>query len=353
MSKTMRAAVYEKPGVITVKDVPIPEINDSEVLIKIAYTGICGTDWSIYTGKYSADKLPLIAGHEFSGTIVEVGSEVIGLSVGDRVTADINMGCGHCFYCRKGQTLLCSEFRQLGIHMDGAFAEYVKAPWKLIHKIPESMDMLKAAFVEPTSCVIHSLKALNMPIGSSIAILGSGLGSLHAAAAKERGAAPIIVIGRNKDRLEIAKKMGADIVISTEDYPDPVERVRELTGGRGADYVIESVGTPETYEQALDMLRPGGTLAAFGITADDDVMRINPAKLVLSEKKITSSCAGVGEDWTDAITLLSNNRIDPTPLFSKIMPLEKMEEALLLLQKNRNLVKIFITPVEGSETIDL
>lgn len=353
MTHTMRAAVYEKPGVITVKDVPVPQITDGEVLIKVAYTGICGTDWSIYTGKYSADKLPLIAGHEFSGTIAEVGKDAVGLSVGDRVTADINMGCGHCFYCRKGQSLLCSEFRQLGIHIDGTFAEYVKVPWKLVHLIPESMSMLEAAFIEPTSCVIHSMKALDIAVGSSIAILGSGLGSLHAAIAKQRGAAPIIVIGRNKERLELAKKMGADNVISTEDYPDPVARVRELTGGRGADYVIESVGTAETYEQAFDMLRPGGTLAAFGITGDEDVMRINPAKLVLSEKKITSSCAGVGEDWTDAITLIANKRIDPSPLFSKIMPLDKMEEALHLLQNNRNLVKIFISPVEGSEVVDL
>lgn len=353
MGKTMQAAVYEKPGKITVKEVPVPVINDSEVLIKVTYTGICGTDWSIYTGKYSADKLPLIAGHEFSGTIAEMGKDAVGLSVGDRVTADINMGCGHCFYCRRGETLLCPEFSQLGIHIDGAFAEYVKVPWKQVHVIPESMNMLEAAFVEPTSCVIHSMKALDMKAGSSIAILGSGLGSLHAAAAKQRGAAPIIVIGRNKERLELAKKLGADIVISTQEYSDPVARVKELTGGRGADYVIESVGTPETYEQAVEMLRPGGTLAAFGITGDDDIMRINPAKLVLSEKKITSSCAGVGTDWSDAITLISHGRIDPKPLFSKIMPLDKMEEALNLLQKDRSLVKIFISPVVGSEVVDL
>jgi len=353
MKGTMRAAVFEKPRKITVKEVPIPQINDDEILIRIEYTGICGTDWSIYTGKYSADKLPLIAGHEFSGTVVEIGSNVIGLEKEDRVTADINTGCGHCYYCKKGLTLLCPEFIQLGIHIDGTFAEYVKVPWKLVHKIPESMNMLKAAFVEPASCVIHSLKAMGMPVGSSIAILGSGLGSLHAAAAKTRGAAPIIVVGRNKRRLEIARKMGADITVSLDDYPDPVTRIKELTAGRGVDFVVESVGTSKTYEQALAMLRPGGTLAAFGITGEDDVMNLKPVDLVLSEKKITSSCAGVGEDWTDAVTLLANNRINPEPLFSKIMPLEKTEEALLLLQKDRDLIKIFISPIAGTKIQDL
>ena len=353
MKGTMRAAVFADIRKIEIREVPIPQINDDEVLIKIEYTGICGTDWSIYTGKYSADRLPLIAGHEFSGKIAEVGANAIGLSVGDIVTADINIGCGHCFYCKKGLTLICPEFKQLGIHMDGTFAEYVKVSWKLVHRIPDSMNLLQAAFIEPTSCVIHSLKAMNFPVGSSVAILGSGLGSLHAAIAKTRGAAPVIVIARNKTRLEIAKRMGADITISLEDYPDPVARVKELTGGRGADCVVESVGTPGTYAQAMAMLRPGGTLAAFGIAAPDDTLDLKIADFVLSEQNITSSCAGFGEDWTDAITLISHGRIKPEPMFSKIMPLEKLEEALFLLQENRNLIKIFISPIAGTEIQDL
>ena len=111
-----------------IKQVPVPEIGDDEVLIKVKYTGICGTDWSIYNGWYSADKLPMIPGHEFSGVIAQVGKNASGLKEGDRVTADINMSCGTCFYCMHGQQLLCNQFTQLGIHTDGTFAEYVKAP---------------------------------------------------------------------------------------------------------------------------------------------------------------------------------------------------------------------------------
>ncbi len=147
MGKMMKAAVFEKVEKITVKQVPVPEISEDEVLIKVKYTGICGTDWSIYTGKYSADKLPLIAGHEFSGTIAQVGKKARNLREGDRVTADINMSCGSCFYCRQGQKLLCPDFHQLGIHVDGTYAEYVKAPWEQVHKLPENLTFLQAAFI--------------------------------------------------------------------------------------------------------------------------------------------------------------------------------------------------------------
>jgi len=343
MAEMMKAAVFEKPRTIVIRDVPVPEIGDNEVLIKVKYTGICGTDWSIYTGKYSADKLPMIPGHEFSGIITQTGRNAQGLKEGDAVTCDINMSCGNCFYCKKGLTLNCPDFTQLGIHTDGTYAEYVKVPWNLVHKLPKGMDFKLGAFVEPTSCIIHSMKAMDLKAGSSIAILGSGLGSLHGAVAKIRGAAPIIVIGRNKKRLETAKKMGADITISLEDKVDPVSEVKKLTEGRGADYVVESVGTPGTYEQAFAMVRPGGTLSAFGITGADDTIALKPYDLVLGERKIVSSCAGFGEDWTDAITLLFNKRIDPAPMFSKTVQLKDLEAAILELQENRELMKVFVS----------
>jgi len=300
MAQAMKAAVIEKPERLVIKQVPVPEISDDEVLIKVKYTGICGTDWSIFTGKYSADRLPLIPGHEFSGVVEKVGKNAVGIKEGDPVTADINMSCGHCFYCRRGQKLMCKEFTQLGIHIDGTYAEYVKAPWEQVHVLPENLDMMTGAFIEPVSCVIHSAKAIKVAIGSSIAIIGSGLGVLHAAVARHRGAAPVIVIGRNEAKLDIAKKMGADFTISIN-KEDPIEAVKKLTGGRGADYVVEAVGTPQTYEQAFEMVRPGGTVAAFGITGVDDIVRVKSFDLVIGEKNVAGSCAGVGNDWNDAI----------------------------------------------------
>jgi L-iditol 2-dehydrogenase len=339
----MKACVVEKPGTIEITEVDVPEIADNEVLIKVKYTGICGTDWSIYTGKYSADKLPLIPGHEFSGTVAQVGKSSKGIKEGDRVTADINMSCGACFYCRKGLKLMCPEFSQLGIHINGTYAEYVKAPWEQVHLLPDNIDFLKGAFIEPISCVVHSAKTLKATVGSSVAILGSGLGSLHAALAKYRGAAPVIVVGRSKRKLDLALKMGADYTISVDEVDDPVQEVKKLTESRGADFVVEAVGTPATYEQAFEMVRPGGTVGTFGITSPEDTITIRPFDLVLGEKKVTSSCAGVGNDWTDAIVLLQYGRIDPTPLFSMLVPLEELEKALHELQEDRSLFKVFVS----------
>ena len=343
MAKMMKAAVVEKPNVIAIKQVPVPTIDDHEVLIKVKYTGICGTDWSIYTGKYSADRLPLIAGHEFSGTIAQVGKKTRGLKEGDRVTADINMSCGTCFYCRHGQKLMCRDFLQLGIHIDGTYAEYVKAPYDQVHLLPDSLDFLSGAFVEPVSCVIHSSKAAKVTHGSSVAVIGSGLGVLHGLLARLRGAAPVIVIGDNARRLAIAKEFGVDVTINIKDGKDPVAEVKRLTGGRGADFVVEAVGTPKTYEQAFQMVRPGGTIAAFGICAGDDTIKVKPYDLVLGEMTIVGSCAGVGPDWPDAIALLANGHIKPESMYSMIVPLEELESALKELRTNPDLIKVFVS----------
>jgi len=342
MAQTMKAAVIERPERLVIKQVPVPEIRDDEVLIKVQYTGICGTDWSIFTGKYSADRLPLIPGHEFSGVVEKVGKNAVGIKEGDPVTADINMSCGHCFYCRRGQKLMCKEFTQLGIHINGSYAEYVKAPWEQVHVLPENLDMMAGAFIEPVSCVIHSAKAMKVEIGSSIAIIGSGLGVLHAAVARHRGAAPVIVIGRNEAKLEIAKKRGADFTVNIK-KEDPVQAVKKLTEGRGADYVVEAVGTPQTYEQAFEMVRPGGTVAAFGITGVDDIVRVKSFDLVLGEKNVAGSCAGVGNDWNDALALLQYGRIRPQPLFSMLVPLEEIQAALEQLRTDKSLFKVFVS----------
>ena len=334
MANTMKAAVLESVKHFAIKEVPIPEIGEGEVLVQVKNTGICGTDWSIYNGWYSADKLPMIPGHEFSGVIAKVGKDGNGFKEGDRITADINMSCGHCYYCIRGEQLLCNNFTQLGIHTNGTYAEYVKAPASLVHHLPDNLSFEEGAFIEPLSCCIHAAKAVNARIGGSIAILGCGLGVLHARMAVLRACAPVIIIGDNKKRLQIAKDMGADYTLDINEVADPVAEVKKLTDGRGVDYAIEAVGTTKTYEQAFAMLRKGGTLSAFGITGEQDIMQVRPFEFVLGEKKITGSCAGIGDDWPDAITLLANGRIDPKPLFSMKVPLEDLEWSLHELRRN-------------------
>jgi len=347
MEGMMRAAVVASPNKMELKEIPIPGITADEVLVKIRYCGICGSDWAIFTGKYVPDRLPLVTGHEMFGVVAEVGANAKNISVGDRVSIDITLPCGTCYFCRRGDGLLCETFEQIGIHtkeMPGGFAEYVKAPWKNIYKVPDSVDDLKASFVEPLTTTIQAAKRMDLKLASSIVIIGAGLGVLHGAIAKLRGAAPIIVIDGSPERLKMAKEICADFIINFTETPDVVSEVFRLTGGIGADYVLEAVGTPATYEQAFQMLRRGGKLESFGICAPGDMMQLDPYQFVLNEKKVMGSCAGIGNDWGEAIKLLEYGRIDPTPLITMIVPLEELEQAMNEIQGSKTIVKVLVSP---------
>lgn len=342
----MKAMLLEKPRKFVYKDVPVPTIGEDEVLIKVKYCGICGSDWGSYTGKYEEEVacLPLITGHEFWGVVEETGHNVISVKPGDRVAVDICLVCGTCYYCRRGEPLLCSSFKQIGIHVNGAYAEYVKAPASNCYILPDEIDDHAAAFIEPLTACINASRKMNCELGSSVAVIGAGLGTIHALLAKLRGAAPVIVIDSQQKRLDTARKMSADIVIDITKTPDPVAEIMRLTNGVGVDYVIEAVGNSKTYEQAFDMIRRGGKLESFGICSDDDFVRLPPAKFVLQEKKISGSCAGIGHDWEVAIALLQYKRIDPHPLISMIVPLSELEMALNELHQNKDLVKVLVCP---------
>lgn len=351
MKETMRAAVVEAPHKLVLKEIPVPQITDDEVLVQVSYCGICGSDWSIYTGKYAAEKLPLITGHEMFGTIAAVGKRAKGIKVGDRVAVDICLPCGTCYFCRKGDGLLCETFTQLGIHTNGGFAEYVKAPWQNIYPVPDEIDDYTATFVEPMTAVLQASKRLNADIASSCVVIGSGLGVLHAKLALLRGCSPVILLGRSEKRLRLAREMGVDYTINVKEVADPVAEVKRLTGGLGADYVIEAVGTSQTYEQAFAMLRRGGKLSAFGICAGDDYAKLPPYEFVLGEKKVTGSCAGIGNDWGDAIKLLQYKRVEPLPLLSMVVPLEELETALHEIRQNPKLFKVFVSPLVNKRMV--
>lgn len=344
MEGTMKAQVVKAPYVMEYADVEIPKIRADEVLIKVKVCGICGSDTSIYTGKYAADKLPFISGHEFMGEIAEIGEDSQGLKVGDRVAVDICLTCGHCYFCRHEDGLLCETFTQLGIHTDGGFAEYVKAPWKNCYKLPDSMDDYTAAFVEPLTAVLHASKRMQPEVASSVVVIGCGLGILHAAVAKARGCCPVIVVGDSEERLAIAKEMGVDYTVNINEVKDPVAEVKRLTDGIGADYALEAVGNPKTYEQAFRMLRRGGKLTAFGICAEDAKAEIEPYQFVLGEKKVSGSCAGIGNNWAEAIKLLQYGVIKPQKMFSMAVPLKELPDALEELKNNKGLIKVFVCP---------
>lgn len=323
---TMRAAVLTAPKRFELRDVPLPEIGPEDVLVKVTRTGICGTDIHIFNGHYAADRLPLVPGHEFCGTIAERGTKVRHLAIGTRVVVDINIGCGACFWCRRNEVLNCAEVTQVGIGRDGAFADYVAVPARLA--IPVTADIADDVLVltEPVACVVRAARKAGVTFGQSVVIFGAGpIGNLHVQMMRLVGAAPIIVADLSAERCRMALEAGADAAVS--DPAELKETVRRMTGGRGADLVIESVGSKKLYQQAFDLTRRGGHVAFFGITPPGETLPVDILRTVLEEGSLKGSVAGMGEDMHDALTLLSHGRFRTGDFTKATYPLERIQQA--------------------------
>ena len=338
MPPTMKAAALVAPQRFAVRDVPVPEIGPQDVLIRIACCGICGTDVHIFNGHYAADRLPLVPGHEFSGTIAATGSAVTHLTAGQTVVADINIGCGHCYYCRRNEVLNCAEAAQIGITRDGGFAEYVAVPAERVIVAPQGADFATLSLVEPVACVVRAMRKSGLTFAQSVVVIGAGpIGNLHIQMARLIGAAPIIAIEPSEARADLARKAGADVVVS-----DPArarDTVLEWTDGRGADMAIESVGHVLLYQQALGLIRPGGHLAAFGITGPNDTIALPLLDTVLDETSIKGSVAGMGSDMHEAMTLLVHGRFRLQQFLGAEFGIEVIQQAFEGLSARPEILK--------------
>ncbi len=322
----MRAAVLVEPGKFDVRDVPRPDPGPDQALIRVARTGICGTDLHIFNGHYAADKLPLIPGHEFTGHIAALGGPVPGLTEGMPVVVDMNIGCTRCYWCRRNEILNCPEMRQMGITIDGAFADYIAVPSRLVIPASPETPSEVLTLTEPLACTVRAARKAGVSFGQSAVVIGAGpIGNLHVQLLRTIGAAPIIVADLSPDRVQKALEAGADAGVS-----DPAklhDTVMDLTGGRGADLVIESVGHPALYQQSQTLLRKGGHLAAFGLTGPDAELPLNILQTILEENSVAGSVAGSGPDMYDALTLLTHGRIDTAPFLGAYFPLEDIQTA--------------------------
>ena len=326
MTETMKAAILKEPGRFEISQVPKPHPKLHEILIKISRVGICGTDMHIFHGAYSAEHLPMIPGHEFAGTIVELGAAVSGFTVGAPVVVDMNIGCGQCYWCRRNEILNCPEMQQLGITMDGAFAEFIAVPARLV--IPASIDIPAEvlALTEPLACVVRCARKSNVTFGQSVVVLGAGpIGNLHIQLLRTIGAAPIIVADLSEQRVQMALDVGADVGVTKS--KELLDVVKANTDGRGADLVIESVGLPTLYEQAFKLIRKGGHVAAFGITGLGDTLPLDILQTILEENSIKGSVAGMGQDMHDALTLLTHQRIKTNLFTNAVYPLDQIQAA--------------------------
>jgi len=342
--KEMKAAVLHGIGDLRVENVPMPEISTDEVLINVKSTGICGTDVHIYKGEWKT-QMPMILGHEFSGMIANSGHNVKGLKAGDHVVAEPNIVCGTCNFCRMSErNYFCENLVATGITVNGAFAEYVKIEGRNVYKISEALSFEEAALMEPLACCVRGIDQAQIKVGDTVAILGAGpIGLILLQLVKMAGASRVIQTDMEETRLQLALKLGADHTINIG-KEEPVEAIKELTGGYGVDVAIEAVGSPKAIAQAMKATRRGGKLNIFGVSAQDAVWEVKPFDLYDKELTITTSYRSPFTFQT-AVKMASTERVRLKPLVSHIFRLEEIERAFEVAEKRlEGAVKVLVKP---------
>ncbi|MDQ0390997.1 zinc-dependent alcohol dehydrogenase [Labrys monachus] len=341
MNAMMQAALLVEPGRFEVRDVAVPALGPDDVLVRVERCGICGTDIHMFRGHYAADRLPIIPGHEFSGTLARLGAGVRHLREGQRVVCDINVGCGSCYYCRRNEVLNCPQMEQIGIGRDGAFADYVAVPARLVIPAPDDAGFDLLALVEPVACVVRAAAKAGTRFGQSVAILGAGpIGNLHVQMMRLVGAVPIMVVEPSAERAALALEAGADVAVT--DISEARAIVHRHTGGRGADVVIESVGLASSYRLAFDLIRPGGHVAAFGIAGAGESVPLPLLDTVLRENSVKGSVAGMGQDMHDALALLVHGRFRTEAFRARVYPLARIGQAFGDLPRHPGALKVQI-----------
>jgi 2-desacetyl-2-hydroxyethyl bacteriochlorophyllide A dehydrogenase len=339
---TMRAVRLHAPGDLRFDEVEVPRPGYGEVVLKVWRTGICGTDLHIAKGNFPAPNLPLTLGHEFSGTIAEIGTGVENLALGAKVVADINISCGRCYFCLRGQKLFCQTVAQVGVHRAGALAEYVLVPASNVQVLPAEMSLDSAAYIEPLACAIHGQDRIDIRSGDRVLIIGGGpMGLAHVALAKLSGASLVIVSEPDSARREIARLMGADELVDPL-ASDLDETVAALTDGIGPDIVIEAVGSVRTYEAAVAVVRRGGKILAYGAAPQLATMALRPFDIYSKELTIVGSYAGTYDTWPRAAALIASGLFDPSLIVDSVRPLSEAVEAIRALEHDKSVVKIHI-----------
>ncbi len=330
----MKAAVLNGPESISIKDVKQPVINKNEVLIKVVWGGICGSDISLYTGKRKVE-YPLIMGHEIGGIVKATGSRVNTIKNGDKVTIQPNYACMKCEDCLKGRLNICKNKKIVGINYDGAFSEYIKAPESFVWKIPAGITLKKAALIEPVSVCLGGINKLGHTLNKNILLTGLGpIGIITLKLLKLRGAT-ICAADIVEKKLSMAKKIGADYVFKSSELNKAKEKI---TKGTGFDCVVDCSGASTAIKQNVDMVRSGGNILLLGIP--EELTQINTNKIVREEIIIKGSMVYVNE-YKNAINLIENNIINIDEFITSEFKLEKVNEAFAAAMNGSN-IKVMI-----------
>lgn len=340
----MLQQVMTAPGVIEFRETPRPIAAEGQVLVRIMRIGICGSDIHVYHGKHPFTRYPVTQGHEVSGRIEAVGSGVEGLSVGQKVTIEPQVCCGHCYPCTHGKYNLCEELKVMGFQTTGTASEYFTVDAAKVTPLPETMSYDEGAMIEPLAVTVHAAKRFPELKGARVAILGCGpIGILLMQSCKALGAASVLVTDVSDYRLSVARSVGADYAVNTGET-DMEKALRDAFGSDKADVIYDCAGNDITMGQAIRCARKGSTIvlvAVFSKLASVDLAVLNDHELELNTSMMYRH-----EDYVDAIRLVSEGKVQLRPLMSRHFAFQDYLKAYQYIDENREMTMKVIIDVQ-------
>jgi threonine dehydrogenase-like Zn-dependent dehydrogenase len=345
----VKAVVIDRPNRVSYREVETPLCGPDDVLVRSHKAGVCRTDMEMATGLLTDPRwvrLPCIPGHEWSGTIAEVGANVADLAPGERVVCEGLIPCNRCRRCKAGETHLCENYDQLGFTRGGGYGELVLAPRRVVHRLPEHVSMDAAVLVEPASVVLRGLQRARLGLAETVGVIGIGtLGSLAIALARLHSPAAIIAYGIREEELELARRLGANHVVNVAEADAEAETER-LVGG--LDLAVETAGAIPAVELATRLPREGRRALLLGIAGDGKLLEVPVDSIVLRDVELIGSVAYTTADWSRVVGLLAGGLVDFDPIVTHRFSADRFEEAFELMDRREGIVgKVVLEHVPG------
>ncbi|MDR1797243.1 MAG: zinc-dependent alcohol dehydrogenase family protein [Clostridiales Family XIII bacterium] len=340
----MRAVVYEEPKKFSVRDVPKPPVSGGQVLIEVKSCGICRTDAHIHNGAFIS-RFPLTPGHEFAGVVAEVGPDVKGFSVGDRVTADNTVLCGECYYCRRDIPLFCENFYSLGCNGPGGFAQYVLVGYDKVFSISDRLSFRQAAFTEPTACAVHGMDVIEVRPGDDVLVFGAGpTGIILTQLLRHGGAGRVVVCASSQAKLDLVARGGyaRTVPMDRSDYGKHAKILREAFP-RGFDIVIDATGASAVLQQAFDFVKPRGKVVVYGVCGEEETIEVRPYQFFEKEIKLLGSFAQT-HCFDRALMFLEEGIVKVDDLVTDVYGLEDYAAALDRMLFGKDVLKVLVEP---------
>lgn len=337
----MKAACVVEAEKVEIKEVDVPALKDDEVLIKVKTVGVCGSDLHLFKGTHAFRKPPAVLGHEVAGDVVEIGKKVTKFKIGDRVTVEPHLGCGECEFCKKDMVNLCTNKKAPGTTAwIGTFVEYFNAPEKTVYKLNDDISYEMGTLIEPFAVAVHALGRINAPEKDNLVILGSGtIGLLTLVAAREAGYKNIICTDTQDFNLEMALKQGAKLALNPL-KDDVVARVREFTGGKGANVALIAANSKVIVDQAAALVKRRGEVGIISMITEK--IPVYTYNFVFNEQTLFGAMTYETKDFAKATEMI-NNGLDLRDFVTQNFPLAESQRALdVLNEKKENVVKVIV-----------